>query len=243
MSVSSYSVQSLWRGILRDIPHRKASFFITSLIAPVIMWVALGWAVRFETHELFRTSIPVLAMIPLGILSAGILRSSRGRRIKDVRAARLTALIHGLYYGVWLVSLSAYFLRIAIETGQRYLKLPFLIYPGLLALYFLSGLAAAAWAPSSIPRTQADDDQATRRGIRWLPWAMGVQGSLISLGVFTSAWLMHNEVAWEGLLVVGMALLCASVVLMVTVLGFYRFFVLALYPIPKEIQEEFGLKD
>jgi len=243
MSVSSYSVQSLWRGILRDISHRKASFFISSLVAPMIMWVALGMALKFESQELFRTSIPLLLMMPIGILSAVILRSSRGRWIKDGRVQRITALIHGIYYGVALISLSAYFLRIAIETGQRYLKLPFLVYPGLLALYLLSGLAAAAWSPYSIPRTRADDDLAAKRGIRWLPWAMGVQGSLIGLGVFLSAWLMHNEVAWEGLLVVGLASLCATVLLMVTILGFYRFFILALYPIPKEIQEEFGLKN
>ena len=242
MTISSYSLQSLWRGILRDIPHRKASFFISSLIAPVIMWLALGMAVKFDSRELVRTSIPVLIMTPIGILSAVILRSTRGRRIKDGRSQRITALIHGIYYGVALISLSAYFLRIAIETGQRYLNLPFQVYPGLLALYLLSGLAAAAWSPSSIPRTQADDDLAFRRGIRWLPWAMGIQGSLIGFGVFLSAWLMHNEVAWEGLLVVGVASLCATVLLMVTVLGFYRFLVLALYPIPKEIQEEFGLR-
>ena len=110
---------------------------------------------RIRNEELVRTPIPLLMGLPIGVVSTLILRFTRGRRTKVVRLQRLPALIHGLFDGLMLFSMSTCFLRIAIESGAEYSNLPFSVYPGLLATYVLSGLAAADWSPSSIPRTQA----------------------------------------------------------------------------------------
>jgi len=242
MTPREYSIQSLWRSVLRDIPKRRASFFISGAIAPLVLWFLVAMLVHFQIEEIKLAAIPIVLLLPLGLVAAFSLRTARSHRFRDGRLQRWTALVHSLFYGAFLLTLSTYFLRVAIESGARYSSLPFFVYPGLLVLYGLTMVASAIWGPSSLPRSQADDDLAASRGVRWLPWVMGCQGSLIGLGVFLGAWLLHDDVPWGVLLVIGTSSLAAIVGLGVSTLGIYRFFILALHPIPEELQEEFGLR-
>lgn len=153
----------------------------------------------------------------------------------------MVALAHRAYFGVMLLSLSAYLLRVATDFATQLTELPPWIVSSLLALYGLSAAAAVAWAPSSLPRSAEDDAQAAQRGMRWLPWVIGLQGALIGLGVFLGAWFMHNEISLGGLFFVGLSSLAAFLMVMFGILGLHRFVVLALNPIPPEIQDEFSL--
>ena len=242
MMAKVYPVKALWRGVLEDIPRRRASFFLSSFFAPLVFWLMLGMATRFDKQELVRGSVGVVAVAAFGVISAGLLGSARRRKYRHIGRQRVVGLVHSIHYGVMLLSLATYSLRVAIDYAAGYTQLPFWIQPGLLALDGFSALAAAAWAPSSLPRSAEDDTLAARRGVRWFPWVMGLQGSLIGLGVFLGAWFMHNEVSWGGLFLVGLLSLGAMLFLAVSILGLYRFFVLALNPISPELQEKFGLR-
>ena len=241
-STQSYSIRSVWRGVLEDIPKRRPSFFLTSFVAPFVGWLMVAMLVHFESDELTRISVPLPLILALGLVSAGSLRLARRNKFRDLRQQKYVALLNSLYYGVMLLSLSAYFLRVALDYGWQYSNLPSWFGPALLAFYAFTALATTAWSPFSLPRSPVDDAIAAQRAVKWLPWVMGLQGSLIGLGVFLGAWLMHDEVSWEGLLLLGLASLCALLLLAVTILGVYRFFILAFNPIPPELQEEFGLK-
>ena len=154
----------------------------------------------------------------------------------------MVALAHRAYFGVMLLSLSAYFLRVATDFATQLTELPPWVVSSLLALYGLSAAAAIAWAPSSIARSAEDDAQSAQRGMRWLPWVIGLQASLVGLGVFLGAWFMHNEISLGGLFFVGLSSLAAFLMVMFGILGLYRFVVLTLNPIPPEIQHEFGMR-
>lgn len=106
---------------------------------------------------------------------------------------------------------------------------------GLLAIaYGVSGIAGVAWGPRSFSQSAGDDLIATKREVKWLPWVMALQGSLVSLGVFLGVWAAQGRASWTYYLSGGLGALAALLLVTLGFTSLYRFTVLASNPIPDE---------
>jgi hypothetical protein len=195
-----------------------------------------------DLGELVKLLIPIPLMLLLGVIGIVALRSTRKSGFLILRRQRLTALLHRMFFVAMLLSISAYLLRIAVEFTTRYTELPSLAATGQIILYGVSVLLGILWAPSSLPRSVTDDATSAERGARWIPWVVGIQSAMVGLGVFLGAWFMHDEVTWGGLLLVGLSTLTAMLIVTGSILGFYRFLILALNEIPPQLREELKLR-
>lgn len=240
--MTAYPVEAAWRGALQDIRQRRASFFTYGLVAPLVFWLVVIMLARFDSDVILRALIPVVALLPIAVLSAVLLQRARRHAFAGKRQQQVIAVLHRLYYASMLLSLSAYILRAGTYYAAELTSLPYWVTPALFVLYFASAIAAGLWAPSSLPRSAEDEALAARRGARWLPWVIGAQGSLIGLGVFLGAWFMHNDVSWADLFLLGLSAFGSMFLVMLSVIGIHRFFVLATNPIPPGVEQEFGLK-
>jgi hypothetical protein len=147
-----------------------------------------------------------------------------------------------MYPVLFLLTLSGYFLILALGIASTSTGIPS-AYPTLtVALYVLSAIAAIVWSPRSLPRSKSDDDMAIARSARWLPWLIGMQGSLVGIGVFLGVFAARSRAAWGPLALSGLGALGATLCVTFSILMFYRFAFLALHPVPIEVQEEFGLR-
>ena len=77
---ADYAVSSMWASILRELPRRRPSFFLTGSLVPFLLWglaVAIGHA---DGRLLTLTIMPTLAVALLGCLSFVALRSWKKAR-------------------------------------------------------------------------------------------------------------------------------------------------------------------
>lgn len=235
MKPSGYSVTALWKASLRDLPNRRPSFFIAGMVVLALVGLLVGWAAGIGRDETWRLALPVVFLLPVAVTSAVLLRPGDGRRRREASLSRTTILAHTAFSAMSLVTLSAYFMRFALETLQHSARLPAVLPAGLLGVYAGSFLSSVLWAPRSLPRSPQDDALAARREVRWLPLALGCQGFLIALGVFLGAWFLHDDLAWEDLFVAGVTALGSTLLLFFGIQIVYRFAVLALHSIPPDL--------
>lgn len=243
MNEPNYGIVSSWRSALKDLPQRRPSATISGLFAPAVFWLLSGLFTRPSLAGLLKSGIPLVFLMVLALASYIVLRNYRNRRRRDATSTRLTALVNIMFAGPFLVVISAYSLQLALALTALEPPLPPVVSISIVGLYLFSAFAAILWCPWSLPRSKLDDELATTRQFKWLPWLIGTQASLVGLGVFLGAWLMHEEYSWESLLWAGLGTLCAVLTVTFGILFLYRFIVLALHPIPQEIREEFGLRD
>lgn len=231
----------MWRGALQGVRTSRASFFTTSLVAPLVCWGLVVLLSGFNGGVVIKTLLPVLAMVPIGVASSITVNTLRKGGTKAAAAYRRVALLLRVYYVTILLEMSVYLLIMGIYFTAGLPSRTKWVAPALLVMFLSSILAAIVWAPSSLPRTAEDDAIADRRAARWLPWVMGLQGALIGIGVFFGAWIMHDDTPWGGLLAAGLSSLLALLLVLIGVLGIHRFVVMVMNPIPAEVQKEFGL--
>lgn len=242
MKPRSYALESIWRSALKEFTRQKPSFFVTSLVAPLALWLIVSLLTRFEAAQLRRDFIPVLTLMPIAVFAWLSLGRAQKRHSRSGRTWRYLTLVQRVYYCGALLCVSAYFMRAGLGYVELYTDLPGWLPVALLALFAASILFGSIWAPRSLPRSAEDDALAVSREARWLPWVMAFQSTLVGVGVFLGAWFMHDEVSWEGLLVLGLSELVAVTVVFFTVLAVFRFLVLSLHPIPPTVLGEFHLK-
>jgi len=231
MRVDDYALKALWTSALRDLPFRKASFFVTSLIAPSVLWL-LGAALAGLGTPISMVGLAGLGLLAVLAVSSSLLQvrwKSRTRSAKP--STRVVISTHQAYYSLMILILSFYCLVFALQIAHR---VEGFFYDGILLIYVLSAVAGALWAPRSLPKTPEDDALAARREVRWLPWVMGAQGALISLGVFLGVWLSRDGAAWTYFLGMGLAALSATLMVTLGLITIYRFAILALRPIPSD---------
>lgn len=239
MKVDAYVLRGIWSSALRGLPSRRASFFVTSLIGPGIFWL-LGAALAGMARPISLLGLAGLAGLGvLGVASAWLQVRWKSRGTSAKPSSRTVASVHQAYYSCAILLLSFYCLILALQAALR-VKGPF--YVSVIVLYVLSAGAGMWWAPRSMPRKPQDETLAARREIRWLPWVIGLQGGLTSLGVFLGVWAARGSGAWAYFLVLGLGTLLS---LMTVTLGLaiaYRFAVLLFSPIPVEALRDAGVR-
>lgn len=177
----------------------------------------------------------------LGIAGQGARRSysSRAPPQRQYSASRVVVLTHQAHSVLAILALSFYSLvlaqQMALRVGAR-------MGAALAIVYVLSGMAGVVWGPRSLPQSADDDGEATRRDVKWLPWVMGLHGSLVNLGVFLGIWATQGSGSWAYYLVGGLGALAALITVTLGFVSLYRLTVLASHPIPDEAFSASGLR-
>jgi len=231
MRVDDYALEALWSSALRDLPSRKASFFVTSLVAPGVLWL-LGAALAGLSTPVSMVGLAGLVFLGVLAVSSSLLQVQWKSRTASARlSTRVVISTHQAYYSLMILFLSFYCLVFALQIA---LRVEIFFYNSILLIYVLSAVAGALWAPRSLPKAPEDDALAARREVRWLPWVFGAQGALVSLGVFLGVWLSRDGAAWMYFLGMGLAALSATLMVTLGLITIYRFAILALRPIPSD---------
>ena len=231
MRVDDYALKSLWSSALRALPFRKASFFVTSLVAPGVLWL-LGAALAGIGTPISVVGLAGLVLLGVLAVSSSLLQVRWKSRAGSARpSTRVVISTQQAYYSLMILFLSFYCLVFALQIA---LRVESAFYISILLIYVLSAVAGALWAPRSLPKAPEDDALAARREVRWLPWVLGAQGALISLGVFLGVWLSRDGGTWTYFLGMGLAALSAMLMVTLGIVMVYRFAILALRPIPSE---------
>ncbi len=239
MRVDTFALRTIWTSSLRDLPFRKPSFFVTSLIAPGVFWL-FGAALAGFGEPMSLVGLGGLAgLSALGLGSSFMQLRWKSRGKTGRPSSRTLISVHQAYYSCMILLLSAYCLVLALQVALR-LTGPF--YGGALVLYVLSAIAGAFWAPRSLPSGPQDIASAGSREVRWLPWVIAVQGSLTSLGVFLGVWISRGSGTWAYFLVMGLSALLALITVTLGLSMFYRFLVFVINPLPLEALKDAGVK-
>lgn len=239
MEPHAHSVLSVWLGVLRPLPTRRCSFFVSSLFAPVLFWF-LGAALAGLNSTVSFVGLAMLG----GLTSLGLAASLSCKRWKSRGpSARPTTrgvvLTHQVYFVLAVLAISFYSLVIAHQMSLRIgVRIG-----GLLAIaYGLSGIAGVVWGPRSLSRSAGDDLIAAKREVKWLPWVMALQGGLVSLGVFLGVWAAQGRTSWTYYLSGGLGALAALLLVTLGFISLYRLVVLASNPIPDEAYAASGTR-
>ena len=213
------------------------------VMAMTVIWLIASLYQGFSASTLVRSGIPIPILAGVAAVFWGMARSRSGPKRHQLALARISALVSMMYPVLFLLTLSGYCLIIALGIANTNRGIPS-AYPTLtVALYVLSAIAAILWSPRSLPRSKADDEMAFARGARWLPWLVGMQGTLVGIGVFLGVFATRSQSNWAMLALGGLATLGALLCVTFSILLLYRFVFLATQPVPLEVQAEFGLKD
>lgn len=242
MKETPYPIVGSWHQAIKGLQQSRPSAMLGGVMAMTVIWLVAGLYQGLSTPALVRSGIPIPILAVVAAVFWGMARSRSGPKRHQLALARINALVSMMYPVLFLLTISGYFLIIALGTVNTSGGLPG-AYPTLIvALYVLSAIAAILWSPRSLPRSKADDQRAFARGARWLPWLIGMQGSLVGIGVFLGVFAAQSRNNWGIVALGGIATLGALLGVTFSILLFYRFVFLALQPIPLEVQEEFGLK-
>lgn len=219
-------INNIWRWHLRDLPHRRPSWFLSSLIVPTAFWAFLVAIAPLQGWLELMLLLPLFVIAAIGVTSFFGLIAYREACRRDLRSVRRLVLVNSLYYaGAGLVS-SAYLLGIAAALVARLPGLPFNLGGAFLAAYLLTGLASALFAPHTLVTTPREEVEAQEREASLLPWALGCQGFLVGMGVLLGSWFLQVNTSWEVLLGVGFSALASLVLLTLAMVGMHRFVLL-----------------
>lgn len=237
-----YLVESGWRGALQALRQARPTAALGGVIAVAVFWVLAIPNGHVSGAALTKSALPIAPLLALAVASSVAQRSRSGGRRSDLALTRLNVLVNTMNAGLLMLTLSAYSLQIGLSFASPDLPLRLAASGFAVGLYLLSAISGVLWCPRSIPSSKADEDQAAVRDVKWLPWIMGAQGSLVGIGVFLGVWMTHNPSAWDDLLMIGLSSLLSMLTVFFGILFLYRTGFLALNPIPPEVQEEFGLR-
>jgi hypothetical protein len=215
---------------------------LSGVIGATLIWLVTGLFQSFSS-VFIRGGIPLLILATVAIVSRITAKSRSGSKRRHLALARFNVLVNMMYIVLFLLTLSGYFFMGALGTATTSGGLPEAYVNFIAALYVLSAIAAILWSPRSLPRSESDDEKAFARSAKWLPWLIGMQGSLVGIGVFLGVFAAQSRNNWSIIALAGLATLGAVLCVTFSILLFYRFVFLALQPVPPEVQEEFGLKD
>lgn len=242
MKETPYPIVGSWRQAIRGLQQSRPSAMLSGVLGLTLMWLVTGLVQGFSSSVLIRSAIPLPILATVAIVSSIIAKSRSGRKRRYLAVARVGVLVNMMYVVLFLLTISGYFLLGALGMATNYEGLPGAYVTFIVASYFLSAVAAIVWSPRSLPRSEADDKMAFARSAKWLPWLIGMQGSLVGIGVLLGVFAARSRNNWGIIALVGIATLGALLGVTFSILLFYRFVFLALQPIPLEVQEEFGLK-
>jgi len=225
----SFALTQLWINALIDLPKRRASFFLTSLIAPLVFWLS-GAVLAGIGAAVSLAGLAILILLAIIAVSSYLLLIRwKSRGSSERPSTRLVVTLHQFYYALMILGLSYYLLILALQASIR-LEGPW--FQAILIIYALSAVAGLLWAPRSIPRETEDEAAVIARDVGWLPWVLGVQGAIVSIGVFLGVWISHGQGVWTHFLIMGMGTLAS---LFMITMGFsiiYRSMLFAAGPIP-----------
>ena len=239
MRIDTFTLKTIWTSALRDLPFRRASFFVTSLIAPGVFWL-FGAALAGFSRPISLVGLGGLAGLSvLGFGSSLLQLRWKSRRKTGRPSSRTVVPVHQAYYSCMVLLLSFYCLVLALQVALRVIG-PF--FSGAVVLYGLSALTGILWAPRSMPSKPQDIPLAASREVRWLPWVIAVQSGLTSLGVFLGVWISRGSGTWAYFLVMGLSALFALITVTLGLSMFYRFLVFVFNPPPNEALKDAGVR-
>jgi hypothetical protein len=222
MGPTPFQLETLWSWVLRDLPTRKASFFLVSLIAPVVFWL-FGAALAGFGAVVTKLGILGLGFLAFLALSSALLQAiwkSRSPLQRGLTGA--TVLVHQAYYSASILMISASILIFVLEltrTSESHLR-------GLItALYATSVIAGGVWAPHSFPKGPEDLRLAAEREWKWLPWTIALPGTFATLCALLSA-LVSRDGIESDFFALTFGSLVAMLLAWLGVLALYRFVVL-----------------
>jgi len=205
MKETPYRVEGSWDQALRGVQRARPSAMLSGVVVPALLWLVAALYTGFSSTGLVRTGLPLPILAAVALASIVLSRFRSGRKTKDLTLTKLNALVNTIYIGLFLLTISGYFLIAALGTAATIEGLIGAI-PGLiLALYVLSAMAAVLWSPRSLPISKADDEMALSRSATWLPWLVGMQGFLVGLGVLLGTFASHDQGGWGALALSGLA--------------------------------------
>ena len=243
MKETPYTIVGSWHQAIKGLQQSRPSAMLGGVMAMTVIWLVAGLYQGFSTSALVRSGIPIPILAVVVAVFWGIAKSRSGPMRHQLALAKINALVSMMYPVLFLLTISGYFLIIALGTTNTSGGLPGAYPRVIVALYVLSAIAAILWSPRSLPRSKADDEMAFARSAKWLPWLIGMQGTLVGIGVFLGVFVARSQSNWGVLALGGLATLGALLCVTFSILLLYRFVFLALQPVPLEVQEEFGLKD
>lgn len=239
MRIDTFALNTMWSSALRDLPFRRASFFVTSLIAPGVFWL-FGAALGGIAKPISLIGLGgLVGLTVLGTVSSLLQLRWKSRRMTGGPTSRTVVSVHQAYYSCMILLLSFYCLVLAVQVALRVMT-PF--GSGAVVLYVLSAVAGVLWAPRSVPSKAQDAALAVRRETRWLPWVIAVQSALTSLGVFLGVWISRGSGTWAHFLVLGLSSLLALILVTLAFSMFYRLVIFLRNPPPPEALKEAGVR-
>ena len=241
MKETSYPIVGSWRQALKGLEQARPSAMFSGVIGAALFWLVTGLFQRFSSPLFIRGGIPLPILATVAIVSRITAKTRSGSKRRHLALARFNVLVNMMYIVLFLLALSGYFLMGALGVATTGGGLPETYATFIAALYALSAIAAIIWSPRSLPRSQSDDEKAFARSAKWLPWLIGMQGSLVGIGVFLGVLAAQSPNSWSLIALAGLATLGAVLCVTFSILLFYRFAFLALKPVPQEVQKEFGL--
>lgn len=237
MRVDSFALKTIWSSALRDLAHRKPSFFVTSLVAPGSFWF-FGGALAGLSEPISLAGLAALAgLAVLGVGSSLLQLRWKSRRKTSRPSGRVVISVQQAYYSGAILLMSFYCMVLALQIALRVAG-PF--YVASVVLFALSTIAGLLWAPHSLPKKPEDLALAASRDIRWLPRVIAVQSGLTSLGVFLGVWISRGTGTWAYFLVMGLSALLAMIMMTLGLSMFYRFLVFLFNPPPAEAPKDAG---
>ena len=243
MKETPYAIVGSWHQAIKGLQQSRPSAMLGGVMATTVIWLIASLYQGFSVSALVRSGIPIPILAGVAAVFWGMTRSRSGPKRHRLALARINALVGMMYPVLFLLTLSGYFLIIALGIANTSRGIPS-TYPTLtVALYVLSAIAAIVWSPRSLPRSKSDDEMAFARSAKWLPWLIGMQGTLVGIGVFLGVFAARSQSSWGMLALGGLGTLGALLCVTFSILLLYRFVFLALQPVPLELQEEFGLRD
>jgi hypothetical protein len=147
--------------------------------------------------------------------------------------------VHQAYYSLAILSLSFYFVVLALQFAQ---KLGAAYFQGLVATYLLSLALGIYWAPRSLPRSRHDEAIAETRERNWLPWVIAGQTIAVSIGVVLGVWYSRGGGSWMRPAAFGVGALASMLLVTLGVSILYRLLLFMRNPIPPEALGETGVK-
>lgn len=240
----AYPVEAAWRSAVQGVRESRPGAMFTGLIPLLILWLLAAAHTGFSRASIVQTGTPLAILLALGAASA-VNHIRWKRRRAHLGLTRWTVFINASIVSLYLLTLSGYFLQLSLAvatSGMYRLFLSSWALALMVGVYAFSAAAAIVWSPRSIPVSKGDDDQATVRGARWLPWILGAQGSAVGIAIFLSMISARGKLAGGWLWLVGVGTLGAAFMVFFGVLMFYRLIFLVRHPVPAVVQEEFGLR-
>lgn len=227
MAIDEARRKLLWGSGMEYARKVDRYWILKTLLVGFVYWLILGIQASFRIQTLVVPSIllGLFLTYAIGLYLFIEIRGLNGRLSEN--RLRLKALLLQNYNSFVLVWMSIGSLAAARGFILSFPRLQHALSTALLVTYAISFGLASLWAPRSIPNSSQGLEEAQRGDAKVMPYLIGCQGSVVGIGAFLSAWLLHDSSAWGSILAASLFSVLALFLCVFGVLGLYRFILMA----------------